>query len=236
MALLLWQGVAVAVGYEILLPSPAAVLRRFFVLLGQKSFYASLWQSFSRISAGFLLAVVCGILLGLLAAKVGAVKILLFPYMATIRAVPVASFVVVALIWLSAQRLSIFISFLIVLPIIYNNVLSGARCIDRQLYEMAAVFGVPPFRRSRVLYSKALEPHLLSACSTGAGLAFKSGIAAEIIGIPQGSIGEKLYDAKLYLDTVDLFAWTLAILLLSFAFERLFLLLMKKLLRLLSRV
>lgn len=235
-ALLLWQGVAVAVGFEVLLPTPLAVLGRFFALLRQGPFYLSLWVSFSRIALGFFLALFAGILLGALAARFSAIRILLFPYMVTIRSVPVASFVVIALIWLSSRSLSVFISFLIVLPIVYNNLLAGFHSVDKGLAEMARVYRVPFFRRIRVLYGAALEPYLLSACGTGVGLAFKSGVAAEIIGIPAGSVGEKLYDAKLYLDTVDLFAWTLAIVLLSVLFEKLFLLAMKRGLALLRRL
>lgn len=235
LALLLWQGVAAAVGFEVLLPTPLAVLGRLFVLLGQGSFYASLWVSFSRIALGFFSALFTGVLLGFLAARFTPVRILLFPYMVTIRSVPVASFVVIALIWLSSRMLSVFISFLIVLPIVYNNMLAGFHSVDRGLSEMARVYRVPLFRRLRVLYGAALEPYLLSACATGAGLAFKSGVAAEIIGIPAGSVGEKLYDAKLYLDTVDLLAWTLAIVLLSVLFEKLFLFLLKRVLKALKR-
>ena len=50
-----------------------------------------------------------------------------------------------------------------------------------------------------------------------------SGIAAEVIGIPDASIGEQLYYAKLYLDTGGLFAWTFVIIVASSLFESLFL-------------
>ena len=59
------------------------------------------------------------------------------------------------------------------------------------------------------------------------GMGFKSGIAAEVIGVPGGSIGEGLYMAKIYLSTADLFAWTLMIIAVSSVFEKLFLLLLK---------
>ena len=48
-------------------------------------------------------------------------------------------------------------------------------------------------------------------------------MAAEVIGLPKGSIGERLYQAKIYLDTPDLFAWTAVIILVSLVFERVFL-------------
>ena len=41
--------------------------------------------------------------------------------------------------------------------------------------------------------------------------------AAEVIALSSGSIGEKLYNAKIYFQTADLFAWTAAIVLISAA-------------------
>ena len=110
-----------------------------------------------------------------------------------------------------------------VLPVIYTNVLGGIRSTDDKLLEMARVFNIPVWKRIRYIYVSQVLPFFRSACSVALGLCWKSGIAAEVIGIPKGSIGEKLYNAKIYLDTPDLFAWTLVIVLISLAFERLFL-------------
>ena len=59
-------------------------------------------------------------------------------------------------------------------------------------------------------------------------MGFKSGIAAEVIGVPDGSIGEGLYLAKIYLSTAELFAWTFMIIVVSTLFEKLFLWILKK--------
>ena len=110
-----------------------------------------------------------------------------------------------------------------VLPIIYTNVLDGIGAVDKNLLEMAEVFQVPAGRRLRYIYISQVLPFYRSGCSIALGLCWKSGIAAEVIGIPDHSIGEHLYNAKVYLDTPDLFAWTLVIVLISIAFEKLFL-------------
>ena len=59
------------------------------------------------------------------------------------------------------------------------------------------------------------------ACRLACGLCWKSGVAAEVIGLPSGSIGERLYDAKIYLNTGEVLAWTLVIVLISLACEKL---------------
>ena len=110
-----------------------------------------------------------------------------------------------------------------VLPIVYTNVRNGILETDRNLLEMANVFSLSRFKKFRYIYVPQVFPYFQSACSVCLGLAFKSGIAAEVIGIPTGSIGEHLYNAKIYLNTPDLFAWTLVIVLLSLTLEKLLL-------------
>ena len=136
------------------------------------------------------------------------------------RSVPVASFVVIALIWFTSSVLSVFISFLIVLPVIYNSLLGALKARDRGLDEMASVFRLPFFTRLRYVWVPQVRAALLAACATSVGLAWKSGVAAELIGLCDGTIGGELYDAKLYLDTPALFAWTLIIVLASVATEK----------------
>lgn len=176
---------------------------------------------------GFLLGTSVGCLLAALASRFAVAEVLLMPYMAAVKSVPVASFVIIALIWLSSSQLSVFITFLIVLPVIYSNILKGLQSTDRKMLEMADAFGVPVIRRLIYIRLPQIKPYLMSASSVAMGLAWKSGVAAEIICIPDGSIGESLYFAKVYLNTPELFAWTLTIVILSVGFEKLFCLLLK---------
>ena len=134
-----------------------------------------------------------------------------------------ASFIILALILFSSRNLAVLISFLIVLPVLYTNLLSGIRAANPQLLEMARVFRVPVSRQLRGIYLPAVLPYFRSAVSLGLGLCWKSGAAAEVIGLPAGSIGEALYTAKVYFQTGDLFAWTAVIVTVSVIFERLFL-------------
>ena len=116
-----------------------------------------------------------------------------------------------------------FISFLMVLPVIYTNILEGIRQTDRKILEMAKVFRVNLRRQIRYIYVSQVLPYFLSACRLSLGMCWKAGVAAEVIGVPSGSIGEKLYNAKIYLNTPDLFAWTIVIIVISFVFEKCFL-------------
>ena len=148
--------------------------------------------------------------------------------MITVKTVPVASFVVICLIWLSAQNLSVFISFLIVLPVVYGNVLEGIKSEDRKMIEVGRVFNMPLLKRILYIHMPQLKPFMLSACATSLGMSWKAGVAAEIIGTPDGSIGKQLYYAKIYLDTDDLLCWTVIIVIISVVFEKLFMLLVRR--------
>lgn len=233
--LLVWQGVSRALGQEILLVSPVSVMRRLLELAVTPDFWGSVAFSISRIMGGFLLAAFLGILLGALAAGIPLIRQLLAPAVLTIKAIPVASFVILVLIWVASENLSIVISFLMVFPIIYTNVLNGIESTDKKLLEMAEVFRISLPRRIRYIYASQILPFFRAGCSVSLGLCWKAGVAAEVIGIPDGSIGERLYMAKVYLNTPDLFAWTIVIVLISLIFERLFLAMVDRGVRYLER-
>jgi len=218
--LLVWQAAAAALNQPLLLSSPVRVATRLLVLLREAGFYRALLFSFQRIALGALLGLLLGALLAYLAAHCRALEYLLRPLMLSVRTVPVASFIILALIFLSARQLSVFISFLMVLPIMYSNLLQGLCAVEKEMLELARVYRLSPWRRLMYIELPGVKPHLLSGAATAIGMAWKSGVAAEVIGIPTGSIGEQLYQAKVYLDSSSLLAWTAVIVLLSMLFEQ----------------
>ena len=222
LALCLWQAAAMTLHLPLLLVSPLQVAARLLALVQEAAFWRTVAFSVLRIVGGFLLAFVLGCGLALLAGRFPLVETLLWPYMAAVKSVPVASFIILALWVLRASRLAVFFSVLMVLPILYSNVLQGFKSTDPQLLEMARLYRVPWLRRLGYLYLPAIRPYLLSACSVALGMSWKAGVAAEVIGVVSGSIGEKLYEAKIYFLTEDLFAWTVVILLCGLGFEKAF--------------
>lgn len=218
--LALWQAAALVVGEELLLPAPLPVLGRMAALLGEGIFWQSCFHSLGRILLGFLLGVGAGVLLAMISGLFPMAGEFLSPAMAAIKSTPVASFVILALVWIRARELSVFIAFLMVLPLVWQNVSQGIAGADRQLLEVARVYRFSLWGRLRAVYFPAVGPHFLSALRVGLGFAWKAGIAGEVIAIAPGSIGLGLYNAKAYLEMPDLFAWTGYIILLSMALER----------------
>lgn len=224
--LLVWQVLAVAVHNAILVVSPWETLVRLMALFQDKTFFTAVGMSLLRIGAGFLTGFLSGMALAAAASRFPLLEHLLGPLMSLLKAVPVASFVVLLLIWWGSSFLAVAICFLVVLPNIYINTLEGLKNTDRDLLEMAKVFRLSFSTRFFYIYRPALQPFLVSGLNLALGMCWKSGVAAEVIGTPVPSIGGQMYLSKIYLDTAGVFAWTAVIIAVSVMLERLFLLLM----------
>lgn len=221
--LLVWQTAAWLVHNPIILVGPVRAFGALLGLIPTGEFWLSVSHSFLKISAGFFRAFLWGLALGSAAFRFPLIREFLEPAVSLMKSVPVASFVILALIWAGSEHLSVVISFLVVFPVIYINTLAGLNSTDVRLLEMAKVFHVAPWKTFRSIYFPSLLPYLISGCRVALGISWKSGVAAEVIGLPDHSIGEHLYLSKIYLDTAGLFAWTFVIILISVLFEKLFL-------------
>lgn len=218
--LCLWQAVAEGIGNKILLVGPLQVISALWKNMVTTAFWKIILFSFARIGAGFLTAFLLGITFGVWSYRRTVIREFLSPFVQTLKSIPVASFVVLLLIWFGSSAISYFISLLIVFPNVYVNTLAGLQSTDKKLLEMAKVFQMPKRYLCRYIYVPALLPYLKSCLEVTLGLSLKSGVAAEVIGMTSGSLGERLYMAKIQLDTADLFAWTLVVILLSYLFEK----------------
>ena len=217
--LLVWQLAAMAVDLELLLPAPLAVLERLIALAGTLTFWQSILGSMGRILLGFGAALLLGTLTALGTSRFPLLYDLISPVMSIARTAPVASFIILALVWLPTGTLSIFISCTMVLPIVWQNVSQGIREIDRSLLEMAKVYKLPPLRVLTAITLPSVLPYFLAAAAAGMGYAWKSGIAAEVLSTPKLALGTLLYESKIYLLIPDLFALTAVIILLSAGIE-----------------
>ena len=215
-----WQLLAMCVDNFLLVVTPLQALRALVTLAGQAEFWQSAFGSLWRIALGFMLGAVLALLLAAVSYRYKIAEEVLRPFMVFCKAVPVAVFAVLLLIWWGSSMLAVAICFLVVFPNIYLNTLEGLKSADRELLEMAEVFRLPFGTRFFYIYRPALKPFLLSAFQLSLGMCWKSGVAAEVIGTPTHSIGGALYLAKIYLDTADLFAWTAVIVVLSVLFEK----------------
>ena len=215
-----WAVLAALVDQALLLPSPASVFLRLLELAGEKSFWITAGVSIFRITLGILCAIVLGCVLAVLTCRFSLLDALLSPLLTVIKSTPVASFILLLLIWIGRDQVPAVISGLMVLPVIWNNICAGVRGTDRNLLEMAEMYRLSPFGVLRRIYIPSVMPHFLSAIRSSIGIGWKAGVAAEVLTVPVHAIGRMIYESKLYWETVDLFAWTVVVVLISLFIEK----------------
>lgn len=231
-AILFWVAVWFALFYcvnqEILIPSPSDVIKRLGELCVTSSFWLTAVLSLLRILLGFSAGVVIGSLLATATSFSRGAYELFKPMITVIKTTPVASFILLALVWIKRNDVPGFISFLMVLPIIWANVSEGINSADKNLIEVAEIFKFSAGKKIKNIYIPSVKPYFFAGCTTSMGLAWKAGIAAEVLSQPKDSIGTHLYASKIYLETVDLFAWTVVVIILSVALEKILKVLLKR--------
>lgn len=218
---LLWHIGAVAANKNLILkiPLPHQTVQVFFENCTRGAFWQAVGTSLLHIAVGFIAAVLLGLICGVLSGSFAGFKTLTAPIMLLIRSVPVAAFIVLAWLWIPTTVLPPFISFLMVFPVIWSHVETALLSVDKRLVEMARVYGMSGIGIIKNIKIPTVMPALRSACITGLGFAWKSGVAAEVICNPTGSIGALLSGAKSNIEYEQVFAVTLTIVLLSLLLE-----------------
>lgn len=201
------------------IPLPYDTLAAFLESVNDTNFWAAVGTSVWHIAAGFFAALVIGSVLGLLSGNFAFFKTLMSPPIHLIRSVPVAAFIILAWLWVPNAVLPSFISFLMVFPIVFTHIEAGLLSVDNRLVEMAQVMGLSRFEIIKNIKIPTVLPQLRIAAISGLGFAWKSGVAAEVICNPTGSIGALLSSAKTTIDYPRVFAVTLTIVILSLILE-----------------
>ena len=216
-----WQLAALAVGRELLLPGPLAVGRRLAALAGRLDFWLSVGATLGRVFLGLLWGTLAGTALAFLTHFSAWAGRLISPAIRVVRATPVVSFILLVYLWVPRWAIPWAIAGLMVLPVVWGSLAAGLDSLDGRLLEFARAYRFSRAKTLRLIYLPALRPHFTAGLLTAFGLAWKSGVAAEVICPPARAIGSRIQQAKLGLETPELFAWTLAIVALSLLLERL---------------
>lgn len=218
---LVWHVSAIRMGKPLLLPTPATVLDRLGELIITQDFWRITLRSLLRVLGGIASGIGIAIIVSAITAAFRPLEILLSPLISVIKSTPVASFIILAMLWIEDNTLPVFISFLMVFPVVWANLHTALRAIPAPYHDLARIYRLPFERRVRRIYAPHALPYFLSACRSSLGLAWKAGIAAEVLALPALSIGKHLKDSQLYLETTDLFAWTAVVIVMSLILEML---------------
>lgn len=218
--LIVWQIVAALIKNPILMEGPIGVGKRLFEDIKTPSFYQTVGASLLRIMGGMLTGVLLAVIFAILSWKKSFVEELLKPVVQFLKAAPITCFVVLLLIWVGSEKLTYYVALIVSFPPVYFNFLEGMKQFDGKLLEVAKVYHMPFLNRLYYVYMPEIKPYFFSALTLAVGMAFKAGVAAEIIGTPDYSMGERIYMSKIYLDTAGVMSWMLTVILVAFLCEK----------------
>lgn len=218
--LAVWVFAAALVAQPLILPGPCAVVVALLRLVCDACTWAILAGSGARILGGLALAAACGGVLAGVSVRSRTFSRLVAPALSFVKATPVACVVVLLLIWLGSARVSIAAVFLMALPGVYFSLVEGLTQADKPLEQMFRLHGVRGWRLFCAHTWREVLPFVLSCARAVIGMSWKAGVAAELIGMATGTVGERIYQAKLLIETADLLAWTVLVVAASWACER----------------
>lgn len=217
----LWLIAYKIVGLDVLIASPVQVAKRLLEFLPSGEFWLTIFNSFKGVSLGYIIGVIIGSVFGIITAFSDVLNTLFKPFLTAVKTTPVVSFIILALVWLNKVSVPIFITTLMVIPVVWANVTYSIKNTDKSLIEMANAYEFGFTKKLKLIFLPSAVPGFVSACKTAVGLGWKAGIAAEVLCTPQNSIGINLRNSQVYIETVDLFAWTAVVIILSLILEKL---------------
>lgn len=224
----IWKISALIISADIILPPPEKVFISLFNIIASENFIKKILSTFIRGILGFLISYISGIIFGVLAGIFPKFRALFFPVISIIRSTPVISIILLALIWFNVNNVPIFVAFLMAFPIVCGNIIEGLTTVDKNLLEMANVYKIPLRKQVFHIYIPAIIPFIIAGASLSLGVVWKVIVAAEVISQPKWGVGTSLNEAKSFLITEEVFAWTVIAILLSFFTEVIFNKLSKK--------
>ena len=237
--LFVWFLVSSRIESDLIFPSPEAVFRELRLLMTNRSesllrygVQANFWLitaiSLLRVLWGVLVSIILGTVLAYLTSVSRILNTLITPALSAIKATPVASFIILAMLWFEKTDLPVFITALIVIPIVWANVSEGIRSVDPGLRQVAEIYRFSFLKKLFRLYVPSVAPYFLAACQSSLGMAWKAGVAAEILAVPENAIGAEIFMSKQYMYPETLFAWSLVVIVLSLIIEKLFVFFLKR--------
>lgn len=216
----LWQALAWSVGQSLLLPGPWEVLARLAGLARTTAFWTTCLTSLGRVFLGGVLGALLGVTVAALSAWKEPLGWALDPLMKVARATPVASFILLIWLWCTAAWVPVVIAALMSAPVVWGATAQGIRDTDAKLLEMARAYRFTGAKTLGLVYIPSARGAVAAGCRTAMGLAWKAGVAAEALSRPRLALGTQVYNAKVYLETADLFAWTVTVVILSLLVEK----------------
>jgi len=217
--LIIWKVLAVVINKSIIVPSPEETFRELVHIIKSPYFLVTVLGTIKRVLLGFFISFMLAMTLSLLAGFNNVIYYLLKPVVTIIKVIPTMGVILLALIWLKSRYATIFVGFLIIFPILYENNLKGIKSVDKNLLEMSKIYEISSFDLIKDIYIPSMKPFILAGINNALSINLKIIIAAEVLSELPNSIGSFLQIEKTALNTPGVFAWCLVALIIGGSFE-----------------
>ena len=229
--LIIWKILAVIINKTILVPSPEETFHELVYIIKSPYFIVTVLGTIKRVLLGFFISFILAMILSLLAGFNNVIYYLLKPIVTIIKVIPTMGVILLALIWLKSKYATIFVGFLIIFPILYENNLKGIKSVDKKLLEMAKIYEISSFNLVKDIYIPSMRPFILAGINNALSINLKIIIAAEVLSQLPNSVGSFLQIEKTALNTAGVFAWCLVALVIGGIFEIILSYISKKMLK-----
>lgn len=218
--LIIWEGVALYIDNSLLFPRVSEIFLSLKNLVASGDFILILWNTLSRFFISIVFSLILAIIFSVASYRYEVISFLLFPFIIFLRAVPTIAIIIVVLIWSSVERVPIVVGMLILFPILYESILGGIKNVDKNLLKMSKVFKVSTKRVVRDIYIPSIYYSISSNIPSYIGLTFKVIIAGEVLSQESLSIGGEIFINKIYLESSNIFAWIIVVIVLNYLLEK----------------
>ena len=203
-------GVAALLVDTPLLPSPAAVLRSFWLAVQSGELPHHLLVTLRRVLISFGLAMVLGAMLGVWMGRSRVANAVLDPLLVLFLNLPALVTIILLYVWFGLVEAAAVLAVVVnKVPNVAVTLREGARSLDPKLDQMARVYGFS--RRQRVVdvWLPQLFPYLMAATRGGLALIWKIVLVVELLGRSDG-VGFQLHMAFQVFDVASILAYSLA--------------------------
>jgi len=202
-----------------ILPGPVRVWQALAQISANGDLWNNLVITLGRVGAGFVLATLIGLPLGILLGANRRLGEFFEPVIPVLNTVSSAIWAIFAIIWFGVSNATtIFVVFMTAMPLIITNVWQGTRTVNADFIELAHVLRMPAWKVMVKIYLPTILPYFFSGARLAFGFGWRVSLVAETLGSSSG-VGYRLRQAADLIQTDQVFAWTLTLVVMMAALE-----------------
>ena len=217
--IIIWILLSRSVNNEVIIPSIKSTFASMIRIIKDPNFFNIIKYTLLRTLIGFLISLSLAMIIGIVSSVSKITYNLMVPILKFLNSIPTIAIIVLALIWLNNELVPMLVGFIMVFPILYENILNGILNVDKDIIQMANLYKVGKIKIVNNIYIPSILYNLSSVFNTVLGINLKMVIAGEVLGQPKYAIGSNLQLERIYLNTSGVFAWIIIILLISETFD-----------------